>query len=69
MKEHIFTYIKNDGTITLPEGKEIDSMVKSLIAVYNGLKINKLLGVGEEANKKTWADSVSGILGTTTEIE
>ena len=68
LKEHILTYIKNDGTITLPEGKEIDSMVMSLIAVYNGLMMNRLLGVGEEANKKTWADSVSRILGTTTKV-
>jgi len=69
MKEHILNYIKNDGTITLPEGKEIDSMVMSLIAVYNGLMMNRLMGVGEEANKKTWADSVSRILGITQKVE
>jgi hypothetical protein len=41
----------------------------SLIAVYNGLVINRLLGVEEEVNKKTWVDSVGRILGPVTKVE
>jgi TetR/AcrR family transcriptional regulator, repressor for uid operon len=65
MKEHILSYLKADGKATIPDDGEIDCIVMSLIAVYNGLMINRLLGVEEEANKKTWIDIVSRILGTT----
>ena len=65
MKEHILNYIKNDNITNFPEEKEIDSMVMSLMTVYNGLMINSLLGVKEETNKKTWVDSVSRIIETT----
>ena len=69
MKEHILNYIKNDETITNLKDGEIDCIVMSLIAVYNGLMMNRLLGVEEEANKKTWVDSVNRILGPTTKVE
>lgn len=65
MKEHILSYLKGDEKAIIPDDREIDCIVMSLIAVYNGLMINRLLGVEEEANKKTWADIVSRILGTT----
>jgi hypothetical protein len=39
-------------------------MVMSLMTVYNGLMMNRLLGIKEETNKKTWDDSVSRIIGT-----
>jgi hypothetical protein len=68
MKEHILTYIKNDRAITILEDGEIDCIVMSLIAVYNGLIMNRLLGVEEEANQKTWVESVSRILGTTPKL-
>ena len=64
MKEHILNSIKNDKTTNFPGEKEIDSMVMSLMTVYNGLMMNRLLGVKEETNKKTWVDSVSRIIGT-----
>jgi hypothetical protein len=69
MKEHILSYLKNDQKITILEDHEIDCIVMSLIAVYNGLMMNRLLGVEEEANKKTWVDSVSRILGTTVKVQ
>ena len=69
MKEHILNYLKNDKTINNLKDSEIDCVVMSLIAVYNGLMINRLLGVEEERNKKTWADSVDRILGSTTKAE
>lgn len=69
MKEHILSYLKNDQKITILEDQEIDCIVMSLIAVYNGLMMNRLLGVEEEANKKTWVDSVSRILGTTVKVQ
>ena len=65
MKEHILNYLKSDEKITILKDREIDCIVMSLIAVYNGLMMNRLLGVEEEANKKTWVDSVNRILGTT----
>jgi hypothetical protein len=68
MKEHILTYIKNDRAITILEDGEIDCIVMGLIAVYNGLIMNRLLGVEEEANQKTWVESVSRILGTTPKL-
>ncbi|MDN5847655.1 MAG: TetR/AcrR family transcriptional regulator [Candidatus Nitrosocosmicus sp.] len=52
MKEHILNCLENDEAITILEDREIDCLVMSLIAVYNGLMINRLLGVEEEANKK-----------------
>lgn len=64
MKEHILSYLKGDDKASIPDDHEIDLIVMSLIAVYNGLMINRLLGVEEEANKKTWVDSVNRILGT-----
>ena len=64
MKEHILNSIKNDKTTNFPEEKEIDSMVMSLLTVYNGLMMNRLLGVKEETNKKTWDDSVNRIIWT-----
>jgi TetR/AcrR family transcriptional regulator, repressor for uid operon len=64
MKEHILDAIKIEKTRNFPEEKEIDSMVMSLITVYNGLMMNRLLGIKEETNKKTWDDSVSRIIGT-----
>ena len=64
MKEHIFNSIKNNKTTNFPGEKEIDSIVISLMTVYNGLMMNRLLGVKEETNKKTWNDSVSRIVGT-----
>lgn len=67
MKEHILNYIENDRAITILKDGEIDCIVMSLIAVYNGLIMNRLLG-GEEANKKTWVESVSRILGTATKL-
>ncbi len=69
MKEHILNYLKSDEKITTLEDREIDCIVMSLIAVYNGLMMNRLLGVEEEANKKTWVDSVNRILGTTMKVE
>ena len=63
-KEHILNSIKNDKTTDFPKEKEIVSMVMSLMTVYNGLMMNRLLGVKEETNKKTWDDSVSKIVGT-----
>ncbi len=69
MKEHILSYLKNDQKITILEDHEIDCIVMSLIAVYNGIMMNRLLGVEEEANKKTWVDSVSRILGTTVKVQ
>jgi len=69
MKEHILNYLKSDEKITTLEDREIDCIVMSLIAVYNGLIMNRLLGVEEEANKKTWVDSVNRILGTTLKVE
>lgn len=64
VKQLIMNSMKNDKTTNLPEEKEIDSMVMSLMTVYNGLMINSLLGVKEETNKRTWVDSVSRIIGT-----
>jgi TetR/AcrR family transcriptional regulator, repressor for uid operon len=64
MREHILDSIKNEKTRNFPEEKEIDSMVMSLMTVYNGLMMNRLLGIKEETNKKTWDDSVSRIIGT-----
>ena len=69
MKEHILNYLKNDKTLTNLKDSEIDCVAMSLIAVYNGLMINRLLGVEEETNKKTWADSVDRILGITKKME
>lgn len=69
MKEHILNYLKSDEKITTLEDNEIDCVVMSLIAVYNGLMMNRLLGVEEEANKKTWVDSVNRILGTSLKVE
>ncbi len=69
MKEHILNYLKSDEKITTLEDREIDCIVMSLIAVYNGLMMNRLLGVEEEANKKTWVDSVNRILGTSLKVE
>lgn len=63
VKERIMNSMKNDKTTNLPEEKEIDSMVMSLMTVYNGLMINSLLGVKEETNKRTWVDSVNRIIG------
>jgi len=63
--KHILNYLRGDEKITVLKDHEIDCIVMSLIAVYNGLMINRLLGVEEEANKKTWVDIVSRILGTT----
>ena len=68
MKEHISNYLKDGKIVTILEDREIDSIVMSLIAVYNGLMMNRLLGVGEEANKTIWMDSVSRILGTTLKV-
>lgn len=68
MKEHILNYIENDRAITILKDGEIDCIVMSLIAVYNGLIMNRLLGGEEEANKKTWVESVSRILGTATKL-
>ncbi len=69
MKVHILSYLKSDQKIPNLEDREIDCIVMSIIAVYNGLMMNRLLGVEEEANKKTWVDSVSRILGTTMKVE
>jgi hypothetical protein len=68
MKEHILNYIENDRAIIILKDGEINCIVMSLIAVYNGLIMNRLLGGEEEANKKTWVESVSRILGTTPKL-
>ena len=68
MKQHISNYLKDGKIVTILEDREIDSIVMSLIAVYNGLMMNRLLGVGEEANKTIWMNSVSRILGTTLKV-
>jgi hypothetical protein len=68
MKEHLLNYIENDWAITILKEGEIDCIVISLIAVYNVLIMNRLLGVEEEANQKTWVESVSRILGTTPKL-
>jgi hypothetical protein len=54
--------------VTSLEDHEIDSIVMSLIAVYNGLMMNRLLGVEEEAIKTIWMNSVGRILGTTLKV-
>lgn len=40
----------------------------SLIAVYNGLIMNRLLEVNEGANQKTWVESISRIIETTPKL-
>ena len=69
MKGYILSYLKGDEKAIIPDDRDIDCIVMSLIAVYNGLMINRLLGVEEEANKKTWVDSVNRILGTTIKVQ
>jgi len=68
MREHILNYFNGYKMVTILEDHEIDCIVMSLIVVFNGLMMNRLLGVEEEANKKTWMNSVSRILGTTLKV-
>ena len=68
MKEHISNYLLSDKRDTILEDGEIDSIVMSLIAVYNGIMMNRLLGVKDEANKTIWMNSISGILGFTLRV-
>jgi len=68
MREHILNYFNGDKMVTILEDHKIDCIVMSLIVVFNGLMMNRLLGVEEEANKKTWMNSVSRILGTTLKV-
>ena len=68
MKQHISNYLEDGKMVTSLEDREIDSIVMSLIAVYNGLMMNRLLGVEEEAIKTIWMNSVGRILGTTLKV-
>jgi len=68
MKQHISNYLEDGKMVTSLEDREIDSIVMSLIAVCNGLMMNRLLGVEEEAIKTIWMNSVGRILGTTLKV-
>jgi len=67
--KHILNYLRGDEKITVLKDHEIDCIVMSLIAVYNGLMMNRILGVEGEANRKTWVDYVNRIIGTRQKVK
>lgn len=42
--------------------KDVDTVATSLVALYDGLAINNLLGTNEPYNKKTWTERVKAII-------
>ncbi|MEO9294568.1 MAG: TetR/AcrR family transcriptional regulator [Nitrososphaera sp.] len=41
---------------------DIDSLATALVALYDGLAINRMLGMNEQANKKAWVVAVQALL-------
>lgn len=43
-------------------GVDVDSLAIALVALYDGLAINRMLGMSEPANKKAWIAAVRAIV-------
>ena len=41
---------------------DVDSLAMALVALYDGLAINRMLGMSEQANKKAWIAAVRAIV-------
>lgn len=41
---------------------DVDSLATALVALYDGLAINRMLGMSEQANKKAWIVAVQALL-------
>ena len=40
---------------------DVNAIASGLVALYDGLTISKLLGISEDYNKKTWAQTIRAI--------
>jgi TetR/AcrR family transcriptional regulator, repressor for uid operon len=43
---------------------DIDAIATGLVALYDGLTISKIMGVGETYNKKAWNETIKAILSS-----
>lgn len=64
--DHVVAQIKrraDEGFI----GKDVDvnSLCMALMALFDGLTVNRMLGVSEAANKKAWVTMVSALIAGT----
>lgn len=61
--EHVTEMIRkkmDEGFIN--RGVDVDSLATALVALYDGLAVNRMLGVSESANKKAWVAAVRALV-------
>jgi TetR/AcrR family transcriptional regulator, repressor for uid operon len=63
----IFNIVKEYLDLQIQKGyfrKDVDTdaIASGLVALYDGLAVNKFLGIRENLNKKAWAGTVKAII-------
>ena len=61
--EHVVEEVRSKmETGFISRDADVDSLATALVALYDGLAINRMLGMSEPANKKAWIAAVRAIV-------